>query len=340
MLKKVKVGEAIGMALVHDVTKVVPGVSKGPAFRKGHVIEEKDIPQLLNLGKEHVWVLELSPGEVHEEEAAVRIAKAVSGPGLEWTEPREGRVNIKAKSFGLFKVNVSLLEEVNSIEDVMLATRHNNSVCHPQMVVAGTKIIPLFTDEANLREVESLCQLHGKVMQVLPFKKRKVGVVVTGNEIFAGRVEDAFSGAVQKKLEAFGLAINYKLMAPDDVDLIAQAIADLKSEGSEIIFACGGMSVDPDDVTREGIEKAGAKIAFYGTPVVPGAMLLYATLDDTPVLGLPACVIHDPATVFDLLLPRVLAGEPLSREDIIKLGHGGLCLRCDECLFPICPFGK
>jgi hypothetical protein len=340
MLKKVKVGEAIGMALAHDVTKIIPGTSKEPAFRKGHAIEEKDISQLLSLGKEHVWVLELSPGEVHEEEAAIRIAKAVSGLGLEWAEPREGRVNIRARSFGLFKVNVSLLEEVNSVEDVILATLHDNSVCHPQMVVAGTKIIPLVTAETKLREVEALCKIHGKVIEVLPFKKKRVGVVITGNEVFAGRVEDAFSGVIQKKLEPFGLAINYKLMAPDDIDLIAQAIADLKSEGCEIILACGGMSIDPDDVTRQGIEKAGAIIAFYGTPVIPGTMFLYATLEDTPVLGLPGGVIHDPTTVFDLLLPRVLADEPLSRQNIMKLGHGGLCLRCDDCFFPVCPFGK
>jgi hypothetical protein len=256
------------------------------------------------------------------------------------TEPREGKVNITARAFGLLKVNVSLLEKINTIEDVVLATLHDNTVCRPQTIVAGTKIIPLYTVEARVREVEGLCQMHGKVLELLLFKKKRVGIVITGNEVYSGRVEDGFTNVIQKKLEPFGLTIDYRLMAPDDANLIAKAIQELREKGSELILACGGMSVDPDDVTREGIEKAGVDLMIYGAPIIPGTMFLYAKWDDITVLGLPACVIHDPSTAFDILLPRVLADEFISAEDIASLGHGGLCLRCETCDYPVCPFGK
>ncbi len=340
MLKKVKVSEAMGLTLAHDVTKILPGQFKGAAFRRGHIIEENDIPQLLNLGKEHVYVLELLGGEVHEEEAAIRIAKAVAGSGLKWAEPKEGKVDIKAKASGLLKVNVSLLEKINSTGEVIVATLHNNTICHPQMMVAGTKIIPLFTTEVIVASVEHLCLREGKVIEVIPFKEKRFGVVIVGNEVFTGRVQDGFTEVIQKKLEAFNLTINYKAIVPDDVDSISQAITELKLKGSEVILACGGMSVDPDDVTPTGIEKVGAKIVFYGIPIIPGSMFLYAIWEDIPILGVPGGVMYDPITLLDLLLPRVLAEEDISHQDIIKLGHGGLCLHCPECSFPVCPFGK
>lgn len=340
MLKKVKLDEAIGMVLGHDVTKVVPGTFKGPGFRRGHIIKKEDIPELLSIGKEHVYVMELGEGEVHEEEAALRIAKAICSSGVEPSEPREGRVTLKAKIPGLLKINTCLLKEINCLGEIIVATLHTNTVCHAGMEVAATKIIPLFTTEAKVSEVEQICQRAGKVVAVTPIGKKKVGVVITGNEVFKGRIEDKFGEVIKRKTGALGSVINHQIIVPDDVNLIAQAIAEMRIKGSEVIVVCGGLSVDPDDVTLEGVKKSGADIVSYGAPVTPGIMFLYAVWGDIPILGAPACVIYNPATIFDLILPRVLAGEKICREEIVELGYGGLCLNCEKCSFPVCPFGK
>jgi len=340
MLKKVKLDEAIGMVLGHDVTKVIPGKFKGPVFRRGHIIKKEDIPELLSIGKEHVYVMELGEGEVHEEEAALRIARAISGSGVEFGEPSEGRVNLKAKIPGLLRVNVCLLKEINSLGEVLVATRHSNTVCSAGMEVAATKIVPLFTTQAKVSEIEQMCQGAGKLVEVIPIKKKRVGVVITGNEVFKGRIEDKFGEVIKRKAEALGSVINHQIIVPDDVILIAQAITEMSAKDSEVIVVCGGLSVDPDDVTVEGVKKSGAKIISYGAPVMPGAMFLFAMWKDIPILGTPGAVIYNLTTIFDLILPRVLAGEKICREDIIKLGHGGLCLNCGKCSFPICPFGK
>ena len=340
MLRKVKLEEAVGMVLGHDVTKVVPGGFKGPAFRRGHVIKEEDIPELLSIGKEHVYVMELAEEEVHEEEAALRIARAVSTPRMELTKVKEGRINIKASVPGLLKVNTSLLKEINCVGEIIVATLHDNTICHEGTEVAATRIIPLFVTEAKVSEIEQICQRKGKVIEVIPINEKKIGVVITGSEVFKGRIEDKFGATIKRKVEALGSVINHQVIVPDNVNLIGQAIAEMKAKGCEVVVVCGGLSVDPDDVTVEGVEKIGAEIVSYGAPVLPGAMFLYAMWDGIPILGAPACVIYSPATILDLVLPRVMAGEDISREDIIDLGHGGLCLNCDECSFPLCPFGK
>ena len=340
MLRKVALNEAVGMVLGHDITKVIPGKFKGPAFRRGHIIRSEDIPELLSLGKEHVWIMELEEGEVHEEEAALRIAAAIGGASIEYSLPREGRVNLKAKAHGLLKIDTALLKKINSLDEILVATLHNNTVCHPGMIVAGTKIVPLFTTEAKLGEVEKMCRMGDKVIQVKPIQKKKVGVVITGNEIFKGIIQDKFGEVISKKCEDLGSAINHQTIVPDDADTIAQAIVDVKAKGSEVIVVCGGLSVDPDDSTLEGVIKSGAHIVSYGAPVMPGAMFLFALFEGIPILGAPAAVIYNPSTIFDLILPRVLCGEEICHEDIIELGHGGLCLNCEKCSFPVCPFGK
>ncbi len=340
MLRKVRLKEAIGMVLAHDVTKVIPGQFKGPGFKRGHVISEEDIPELLKLGKEHVYVLELGEGEIHEEEAAWRISRAIAGQGVGFTKPSEGRINLEAKSSGLLKINKHLLKEINSLGEVIISTLHNNTLCRAGMMVAGTRIIPLYIGEAVLKRIEQICRKEGKVVEVIPFKKKRVGVIITGNEVFKGRIEDKFGEVIQRKVEALGSVLDHKVIVPDDADMIAQAIKGLISKGTEVVIACGGLSIDPDDVTVEGVGRSGARIISYGAPVLPGAMFLYALYKGVPILGAPACVIYSPATILDLILPRVLAEEKISREDIIELGHGGLCLGCQRCSFPICPFGK
>ena len=339
-MKKVKVEHAVGMVLGHDVTKIIPGKFKGAAFKRGHRISESDIPELLDIGKSHVWVMELKKGQIHEEQAALRIGQAVAGSGLVLSPPKEGKVEIKADLFGLLKVNVRLLERINSIRNVVLSTLHTNSTCRPGMVVAGTKIIPLFIDEAVIKRVEDICHKKGKVLEVIPFCRRNVSVVITGREVFQGRIKDKFGDILQNKLEAFGATVSQRAIVPDDASMIAKTITEFKAGGSELIIVSGGMSVDPDDVTPQGIRKTGAKVIVYGAPVLPGSMFLYAKLQGTPIIGAPACVLHDPTTILDIILPRVLAGEDISRKDIIKLGHGGLCQRCKTCRFPVCPFGK
>ena len=340
MIKKVKAEEAVGMPLAHDLTRVIPGKFKGAAFRKGHVVTEEDIPELLKMGKENIYVLQMEPGEIHEDEAAVRIASAVTGKGLKKFGPREGKINLRAEYTGLVKINVPLLNRINSIGDIIVVTVHNYMLCQDDMEVAGMRVIPLVVREEKLNKLKELCHGQEKLIQVLPFPEKKVAIVATGSEVFKGRIDDAFTAIVEKKVNALNSTVIYRTKAPDDIDLIAEAIQKCLDEGAELVLVCGGMSVDPDDVTREGIIRAGADIIFYGTPILPGAMTLYGKINNIPVMGVPACVLHDPRTAFDLILPRVLAGEQISQQDIQIMGHGGFCLHCAECRYPLCPFGK
>ncbi len=340
MLKKVGLSDAIGTVLAHDVTKVVRGKYKGPLFRRGHVIQEEDISELLQIGKEHLYIMELEEGEVHEEEAALRIARAIAGPGLEIGEVQEGRINLKVQGFGLLKVNVALLREINSIGEISIATLHTNTVCQKGTVVVGEKVTPLIINEDKLKEVERLCRERGRVVEVIPIKRRNIGVVITGNEVFTGRVEDKFAGVIAGKVAALGSEVMHVAIVPDEIGMIAEALRVARDRKCEVIVICGGLAVDADDVTVAGVRNVGAEIISYGSPVMPGAMFLYALWDRIPVVGAQAAVIYNPATIFDLVLPRILAGEEISRADIVELGHGGLCLNCKQCSFPVCPFGK
>lgn len=339
-MKKIEVNKAVGMVLGHDMTKVVPGEFKGVAFARGHVIREEDIPELLSMGKEHIYIMEPGENMVHEEDAALRIAQAAAGDAFELTKPHEGRINIKTKVRGLLKVNVPLLNEINAIGGIIFATQHSGTVCEMGTAVAGTKIIPLYIDGDKLKKLENLCRSKGKAIDILPLPAKKVGVVITGSEVFKGRIKDKFGDTIRKKVEALGSTVNRQQIVDDKKEMIAGAVKEMKANGSDVIVVCGGLSVDPDDVTVDGIKKSGAKLITYGAPVFPGSMFLYALLRGTPVLGAPACVIHNEFTIIDVVLPRVLAGEELKKKDITAFGHGGLCLSCDICGFPVCPFCK
>jgi hypothetical protein len=340
MIRKVKIEDAVGLTLAHDVTRVSPGSFKGPAFNRGHIIKAEDIPGFLSIGKEHVFVLELGQDEVHEEEAAKRIATAVSGKTLRQTEPHEGKVDLVSTLKGLIQINEKGLEKINALGDMIIATMHANTVCGEGKTVAGMRIIPLFIKEKRMLKMEEIAATYDPIVNVIPFKLKKIGIIITGNEVFKGTIKDGFSPVLHKKAEALGCTINNETIVPDDSDIIANTIKDFQRKGSEVIICSSGMSVDPDDVTPEGIRKSGAKISFYGLPVLPGAMSLYARLDQTHILGAPACVLHSPTTGFDLLFPIVLAGKEPTFTETRKLGHGGLCAFCSECRFPVCPFGK
>jgi len=339
-VKKIPIENSVGMRLAHDVTKIVPGKFKGPVFKKGHLIKKEDIPEFLSLGKKQVYVLELSKEEVHEDDAGVRLARAEAGFGIKLQGPREGKVNLIAEINGLLQVNKELLEKINSIDGVILSTLHNFMPCTPGMLVGGTKIIPLFIKEDRIKKVEDLCEKEGPAISIVPFKEYKIGLVITGNEIFEGRVEDKFGDILRKKVEALGSSILAKMVAPDNEKIIAEDIIDLKKRGAQLILVTGGMSVDPDDVTLTSIKSVGASIESYGSPVLPGAMFLLAYWDGIPILGVPACAIFYQRTVLDIILPRILAGIKVKKKDIVKLGHGGLCLHCSHCTYPKCYFGK
>ena len=339
-MKTIKVENAVGTVLAHDITRIVPGKFKGVGFKKGHIVRKKDIPELLKLGKKSLYVMTLNENQLHEDDAALRIARAVSDRSLRWTKPSEGKSGIVSKSAGLFKVDTHGLLKLNKIGNIIISTLKNNLTVEGNQTIAATRIIPLVISKKKIERLEQIAEKHYPLLQVLPFKKMKVGAVVTGSEVFQGLVKDEFDQYIGKKFIGFGSTVVQKKLVPDDDALIADAISQLKKNGCELIVTTGGLSVDPDDVTRKGIKMSGAKIVMYGTPILPGAMFLYAKYDDVPVLGLPACVFFHTFTVFDIILPRILVGDDISRDEIAAMGHGGLCMNCQDCRYPVCTFGK
>jgi len=339
-LRMVPVAEAVGMILCHDITRIVPGREKGRAFRKGHVISQDDVPKLKALGKEHIYVWEVTPDLVHEDEAAQRLARHAAGPGLRWGEPNQGRVNLYAEYEGLLKVQVDQLRQVNSIENICFSTLHNNRAVARGEMVAGTRIIPLTIPSSTLEEAEHRCAQPEPLLAVKPYQPKWVGVVTTGSEVYEGRIKDGFYSVIKKKTTPYGARFLGQVIVPDDPEVISQEIHQMVGEGAELVLVTGGMSVDPDDVTPLGIRSTGAEVVFYGAPVLPGSMFMLAYIGHVPICGLPGCVMFNQTTIFDLLLPRIFAGERINRDEIVALGYGGLCLECATCSFPNCSFGK
>ncbi len=339
-MKSIRVQDAAGMVLCHDITEIVPGKFKGPSFRKGHVIQNSDIEKLLDLGKRFIYVFKLTQDQVHENEAAKRIAKAATGPGVFLTEPAEGKVTLSAAAKGLLKVDAPALSLINQIEDIMFATLHSNQPVSDNQPLGGTRIIPLVTEDARIQHVEAICRDHFPILQVKPFVPHKIGLIVTGSEVFEGRIEDGFGPVVEKKFKGLGSRVVGYEKVSDNVDMTIKAIHDFMRRDVDMIALTGGMSVDPDDQTPASIRAAGGKVIAYGAPVLPGAMFMLAYIRNTPVIGLPGCVMYHKTSIFDLVVPRLLAGESVSRDDIVAMGHGGFCANCDTCRFPVCPFGK
>lgn len=332
--------KAVGKVIFHDITQIERGAFKGPRFKKGHVIQAEDVDILLNLGKNHIYSIEMEPGELHEDDAGMRIAKAIQGSGLSLQGPSEGRLNLVAAEKGLLKIDVESLNRINSLPDVIVSTLHSNSPVAAGEKVAGAKVIPLVVREKVVEEVESICSRGAGLLRVIPYRRTKWGAVITGREVKEGRIQDGFSPVLSEKAKLFDVDPPEITYAEDDAGVIAARIGNLIDKGCQLIMVTGGMSVDPDDVTPTGIKKSGAHIIKYGAPVLPGAMFLLAYHGDVPVLGLPACGMYFKNTVFDVLLPRMLAGEKINAADIASLGHGGLCRSCEVCVFPHCSFGK
>ena len=340
MMKTIPVQEAVGMVLCHDLTRIVPDEFKGRAFKKGHVVRAEDIPLLLEIGKEHLFVMSLDQGQVHENEAALRIATAAAGPNIVLTDVCEGRINFKAARKGLLKIDVGALEEINSLEGIALSTVHGHQAVHQGRQVAGTRIVPLIIEEQRIREVEAICRKAAPLIEVAPFASWDIGLVTTGSEIYRGRIRDAFGPVVREKFEALGSRVVEQVLVSDDPDMTVRAIRNFLALGVDMVVCTGGMSVDPDDQTPASIREVADEVVTYGAPTFPGAMFMLAYAGDTPVIGLPGCVMYYKASIFELVVPRMLAGERLTRGDIARMGHGGFCAGCAECRYPICPFGK
>ena len=339
-LVKIKTENAVGTILAHDITRIIPGKFKGVGFKKGHIVQWEDIPELLKIGKRHIYVLNFSEDCLHEDGAALRIAPAICGKNLTWTQPSEGKSDIHSQKEGLLKVNVKGLSRINKLGNVIVSTLKTNFPCAKGQRVAATRIIPLLIAKRKIEKLESLAQLYQPILQLMPFRKLRVGGVVTGSEISNGLVKDEFDKYVAQKAKDYGCEFEKKIIVPDEPQSIANAVTELKRLDCELILTTGGLSVDPDDVTKSGVKTSGAKIIAYGSPVLPGAMFLYALLENTTILGLPACVFYHQTTIYDLILPRVLAGEQLTANEIADMGHGGLCTDCNTCRFPNCSFGK
>ncbi len=337
-MKVINTKDAVGMVLCHDITKIVPGEFKGAAFKKGHIVREEDIPELLKLGKDHLYVWEKKEGILHENEAAERIKNHIAGDGLVFGEVKEGKIDFFAETDGIVSIDTTELLKANSVGEIIVATIHNNTPVKAGEKIAGTRIIPLVIDEEKIKKLEEVCKKN--IISVKKINPKKTAVITTGNEVFYGRIQDKFGPVIKSKVGEYGCEVISQVFSPDDKEIIKENIKKALESEAELIICTGGMSVDPDDMTPASIKEAGGELAAYGSPVLPGAMLLVAYKDGKTILGLPGCVMYARRTVFDLVLPRILADEKLTFEDIAAYGHGGLCLDCEVCHFPHCSFGK
>lgn len=339
-MKLIKTEDAVGHVLCHDLTQIIKGVTKDAIFRKGHIVKEEDIPVLLSIGKDNLYVWEKEEGMIHEDDGADILSTICQGDNIERGKVKEGKIDLYAGCDGLLKVNTDILNQINYLGEMMIATRHGNFPVKKGDKLAGTRVIPLVIEEAKMEKAKEVAK-DEKVLHIKPFLHKKIGIVTTGNEVFYGRIEDAFTPVIIKKLEEYSTELVDHVILNDDHEKITKAILELTKKGADFILCTGGMSVDPDDKTPLAIKNTGADIVTYGAPVLPGAMFLLSYFNgDIPIVGLPGCVMYGKRTIFDLMLPRLMAGEIITYEEISKLGHGGLCLACDVCTFPNCSFGK
>lgn len=341
MIKTIDLKDAVGTKLAHDITEIRPGEFKGAVFHKGHTVCNEDLCHLQKLGKNHLYLIDLEADEIHENEAAAIMAKALAGKGVVWkNEPREGKIGLKADIDGLLVINVAALAAVNMIDEVMCATMHNHTLVKAGELVAATRAIPLVMKRAPVERAAAIAAQNGGVISVRPLRQGKAGLIITGNEVYRGLIQDRFAPILSRKLIDLGCEVDRVSFAPDDAEIIRREIRAHIDQDCDLILLSGGMSVDPDDVTRKGIRLAGADKVHYGAAALPGAMFLVAYIGKVPLLGVPACGLHHRTTVLDLVLPRILAGEKIGKKELAFLGHGGLCQDCPECTYPHCAFGK
>ena len=339
-MKLIKTEEAVGHVLCHDLTQIIKDQYKDARFRKGHVVTEADIPVLLSMGKEHLYVWEMTPGMLHENDAAERLYALCANTNMDRSEVKEGKIELKAACDGLFRVNSERLIAVNTVEDIMIATRKGGTAVRKGDKLAGMRVIPFIIAEEKLTAAKAAAGA-APLLELRPWVRKTAAIVATGSEVKKGLIQDTFTPVVKGKLAAYGIETISVAYSGDGVENVANAVTEARKTGSDVILCTGGMSVDPDDNTPGGIKQSGAQIVTYGAPVLPGAMFLLGYYDDgTPVMGLPGCVMYAGATIFDLVLPFVAADVPVTRQQVVALGEGGLCLGCKPCHWPACPFGK
>lgn len=342
-MKQIKTVDAIGHILCHDITQIIKDVTKDVVFKKGHIVREEDVPVLLSVGKENLFVWEKQEGMLHENEAAEILYKICKNNYIKPSPPKEGKIDMFADADGLFKLDSNKLFKINSLGEMIIATRHGNTMVKKGDKLAGTRIIPLIIEEEKMKKAEKIGA--GKsIMEILPFKHKKVGIVTTGSEVFHGRIKDTFGPVIIDKFSEFDTELLGQTIVDDNKEEITKEIISYIEKGADIVVCTGGMSVDPDDCTPGAIRDTGAEIITYGAPVLPGAMILISYYDyngkKVPVIGLPGCVMYAKRTIFDLILPRIMADDKIIKSDIDKLGQGGLCLNCNVCTYPNCGFGK
>ncbi len=342
-MKQIKTVEAIGHVLSHDITQIIKDEKKGVLFKKGHVIREEDISKLLSVGKENIYILEKQEGMLHENEAAEILYSICADKYMKPTEVSEGKIEVIADADGLFKLDGQRLYEINSLGEMMIATRHGNTPVKRGDKLAGTRVIPLIIEEYKMKKAQEI-GAGRPIMRIMPFKHKKVGIVTTGSEVFHGRIKDTFGPVIIEKFSEFDVEILGQEIVDDKRKGITDAILSFIGQGADIVVCTGGMSVDPDDNTPGGIMDTGAEIITYGAPVLPGAMMLISYYNNKdrkiPLVGLPGCVMYAKRTIFDLVLPRMMADDIIKKTEIDKLGRGGLCLNCSICTYPNCGFGK
>lgn len=339
MMKKIKTTEAVGHVLQHDITEIIPGEFKGRAFKKGHIITEEDIPHLLRLGKDHIFVFELGEDKLHENKGAMILGKLGQGENISLgSEIKEGKINFNSSIDGILKVDSEKLFELNMLGEISFATLPNNIPVKKGELVGGARIIPLVIEKEKMDRAKSL--IKDPILNVRPYKKYKVGIITTGNEVFYERIKDKFGPVILEKLKPYNSEIIGQALCPDDKEIIKEKAREFLDKGATMIIFTGGMSVDPDDMTPTSIIELGGELISYGAPVLPGSMFLLSYLGDIPMMGLPGCVMFAKKTVFDLVLGRVMTGERLTKADIMRYATGGLCQSCEVCHYPNCTFGK
>lgn len=343
-MKLIKTEDAVGHVLCHDITQIIKGVKKDAVFRKGHIVTEEDIPVLLSVGKENLYVWEKEEGMLHENDAAEILRQICQGEHMHPSDVKEGKIELIADIDGVLKIEREKLRKVNSLGEIMIASRHGDFPVKKGDKLAGTRVIPLVISEEKMQQAKDVTA-GGVIFNILPYKKKKAGIVTTGSEVYYHRIKDTFTPVIEEKLAEYDIEIGGHEICNDDPQMIENAIRSLLADGCNMIVCTGGMSVDPDDRTPYAIRQVTGEIVSYGAPVLPGAMFLLAYYREEgkeviPVLGLPGCVMYSKRTIFDLVLPRLTVGEILTAEDLNTLGEGGLCLNCPECTFPNCGFGK
>nr|WP_320024264.1 molybdopterin-binding protein [uncultured Acetobacterium sp.] len=340
-MQLIKTEDAVGHVLCHDITQIIKGTVKEVIFRKGHIVVKEDIPVLLSVGKENLYIWEKQPGMLHENDAAQILYELCKGENMHASDVKEGKIELLADCDGLLKIDVEKMKQINALGEMMIASRHGNFPVKKGEKIAGTRIIPLVIENEKMKKAQEICS--GKsIFQVKPFQPKKVGIITTGSEIYKHRIKDTFTPVIIEKLAEYHTEVVDQIICNDDHEMITTAIHTFLKQGVDMILCTGGMSVDPDDRTPLAIKNAGVRIVTYGAPVLPGAMFLLAYYEENsvPIVGLPGCVMYAKRTIFDLVLPRLMCGEILQKEDLSVLGQGGLCLCCETCTFPNCGFGK